>query len=176
MTSSREMTKKKMTKPEYDLFLGSFPDQSGKMSEEKINMALHKVEALVMKYRRSAKKNAGGKREKLIEFRLRTLERVRDRYYKKVHGKSRPKPSVKESRSLTAQPKMLVPLKDNPRDQFLRQARKKIYESEGLGLRKANAFRATAATRIAGTVKSRDRKAQVARDRKKAARERAQEV
>ena len=176
MTSSREMTKKKMTKPEFDLFLHSFPKETGKMSAEKINSSLNKAEALIMKYRRSAKKHAGGKKEKIIEFRLRTLEKVRDRYYKKANGRSRAKPSAKQARSLTPQQKMLVPLKDGPREQFLRQAREKIYETEGRGVRKRNEFRKTAATRISGDVKSRDRKAQVARDRKKAARERAQEI
>lgn len=176
MTSSREMTKKKMTKPEFDLFLHSFPKETGKMSEQKINTALDKAEALVLKYRRSVKKHAGGKKEKILEFRLRTLEKVRDRYYKKAHGKSRPKPTTRNQHSLTPQQKMLVPLKDDPREHFLRQAREKIYADGNKSIRKRNEFKKTASTRIAGDIKSRDRKAQVGRDRKKAARERAQEI
>jgi hypothetical protein len=128
-STRQSSTQKKLTKSEFKLFSESLPKELKNLSEKRIGSALHKSEELVAKYRLASKK-ASPERRKLIEFRLQNMQKVRDRYYKKANGRIRPKPSTKEKHSLTEQPKMKVPLRDSPREVFMRQGKEKHYNQD----------------------------------------------
>jgi hypothetical protein len=163
-------TQKKLTKAEFKLFSQSLPKELKNLSEKRIGSALHKSEELVAKYRLASRK-ASPERRKLMEFRLQYMQKVRDRYFKKANGRSRPKPSTREHRSLTEQPKMRVPLQDSPRDFFMRQEKEKMYDRMTKTARNRNSPMRDVSNRIIGNTKSVNKKGQVARDRKKAERE-----
>ena len=168
--STRQVTKKKMTKAEFKLISESLPKEIKNLSEKRIHSALEKSEELVAKYRLASRK-ASPTRSKLIAFRLSTLQKARDRYYKKATGRVRAKPSTREKHSLTEQPKMRLQRQDSPRDFFMRQEKEKIYDRVARTKGNRNSALRNISDRIAGKTKSQNKKGQVSRDRQKAERE-----
>ncbi len=169
MPTHRETAEKNMTKSEFKLFTQSFPRALKRLSEEKAVKALSQTEQLVAKYRRSLAR-ASEDQIRLINYRLRTLENTLERYSKKLNVGAKMKVR-KEKRSMTAQPKMLVSLKDGPRENFLFKEKEKIYARATREPRQRNSAIQAVTDRISGSVKSQTRKGQIGRDRKKAARE-----
>lgn len=163
-------TQKKLTKSEFKLFSESHPKELKNLSEKRVGSALQRSEDLIAKYRLASRK-ATPERRKLIEFRLQSMQKARDRYYKKANGKTRPKPSIKAKRSLTEQPKMKVPLLDSPREQFLRQGKERMYDRVTTSARNRNSPIRASSNRITSRASSQNKKGQVGRDRRKAERE-----
>ena len=166
-STRQSSTQKKLTKSEFKLFSESHPKEMKNLSEKRIGSALQRSEELVAKYRLASRK-ASPERRKLMEFRLASMQKARDRYFKKANGKARPQPSLRAKRSLTEQPKMKVPLLDSPREHFLRQGKEKMYDRVTTSARNRNSPIRASANRISSRANSQNKKGQVGRDRRKA--------
>ncbi len=164
--------KKNLTKDEFLLFSQSFPKEAHKLSRRRLNLAVLKAERLMRKYG-SSKNRQDPKRAKIIEFRMKTLAQVRKRFSKTLDRidhvrKARIK---KAKKSLTAQRKMKVELKDDARNGFIYREQKKMYANDTKLPRQHASAGRNMSKRIAGYMKARTRKGQVARDRITSAKE-----
>ncbi|MDG0816881.1 hypothetical protein [Bdellovibrio svalbardensis] len=158
--------KKKLTKVEFKLFSGSFPKEMSKISRRSLNSAKIKTEKLLQKYRLSRGKSSETK-NKILEFRMKSLAKAHERYAKRLDriDHLNAKPVVKQKKSMTAQPKMKLELKDSPRNSFLNGEKKKMYSKQLKEKRKKEIQGAVNSKRVAGYISARTRKGQVARDR-----------
>jgi hypothetical protein len=119
-------TRTKFTKSEFTLFSNSLPKEIRELSEKRLHTALVKTEKLIQKYR-VALMHANQDRMRLINFRLKNLEKALDRYARKLDSHGRTMKTIKKSRSMTAQPKMHLNRKDSPRDGFILRDKNKMY-------------------------------------------------
>lgn len=172
MASAHTQAKKNLTKAEFKLFSGSFPAETKASTRRHLNSAIFQLEKLLRKYR-TARSSVNEKDMRLVEFRLKSLAQAKQRYQKKLDRMDQANEQLlhPKKKSLTAQPKMKVELKDSPRNHFLNQDKGKIYDDQNRALREKHVFENANMKRIAGYSKARSRKAQVARDRITSAKE-----
>ncbi|HEX7675354.1 MAG TPA: hypothetical protein VF412_14360 [Bdellovibrio sp.] len=172
MAAQNAQVRKNLTKAEFKLFNQSSPKELKNISRRSLNSAMLQTEKLLRKYRTS--KNAKSEEKaRLLEFRLKSLTKVRARFAKKMQSmdKVKAKPAIKAKRSLTPQPKMKVELKDTPRNNFIYKDQKKQYSKHAKEETLDLAAGRRMSKRIAGFEKARSRKGQVARDRVTSAKE-----
>lgn len=172
MAVQNAQVRKNLTKAEFKLFNQSSPKELKNISRRSLNSAMMQTEKLLRKYRTS-KSPKNEEKARLVEFRLKSLTKVRARLSKKMQSmdKVKAKPAVKAKHSLTAQRKMRVDLKDSPRNNFIYKDQKKMYSKHTKEETPDLAAGRRMSKRIAGFEKARTRKGQVARDRVTSAKE-----
>ena len=169
MATVHSTAKKNLTKSELKLFEQSFPKELKKISSLRAKKAHRKTAELVKKYRASAQKARDKKKLRMLNLRLKSLEKALDRYSNSLHKERNQKNATaprRERKSLTAQPKMHVDRKDTPREEFARRSKPQAYDKQTRGIREQNAPAKLAGKRISGYAASFERKGRVARDRR----------
>ncbi|MGE5086739.1 MAG: hypothetical protein ACM3MG_10595 [Bacillota bacterium] len=168
MATVHANARKNLTKSEFKLFEQSFPKELKKISPLRAKKAHRKTAELVKKYRASTKMAQDPVRQRLLSFRLKSLEKTLTRYSESINKERSDAHKAKSKRpqkSLTAQPKMHVERKDSPREKFLRQGKLQEYQKHTQGIREENTPGKLADKRILGYSESNSRKGQIARDR-----------
>ncbi|MFM6928276.1 MAG: hypothetical protein ACKOX6_07415 [Bdellovibrio sp.] len=172
MATVHASARKNLTKSEFKLFEQSFPKELKKISPLRAKKAHRKTAELVKKYRASAQKAKDQKRQRMLGFRLKSLEKTLDRYSNSINKErlaAHKAKALRPKKSLTAQPKMHVERKDSPREKFLRQGKLQEYQKQTQWIREENTPGKLADKRILGYSESNSRKGQIARDRRNAA-------
>jgi phage shock protein A len=174
MASTRHHTphaseKKNLSKVEFKLYSQSLPSELRKIPAEKIRKARAKTLSLVKKYRKSASAAKTVEDKKLarkVGIRLRSMEKTLDRYSKHLSKarKAKRKVMARPKKALTEQRKMRLNRKDDPALEFKMKAKRTRYERDTIDPRHSASAARQVSRRIAGFVKARGRKNQVARD------------
>ncbi len=174
-SASHKAAQKRLTKAEFKLYSQSSSDLK-KIPRERIRKARARTVELVKRHRKNARAKADDKAaSREVNFRLRSMEKVLDRFDRVLNKERIEKRKAKAARgkkSLTEQPKMHLKRADEPRESFLRKTKQKMY---GKRSHQADAHFDNApqsvGKRIAGYTSARSRKGQVARDRRNAVEE-----
>ncbi|HWU42757.1 MAG TPA: hypothetical protein VN132_04935, partial [Bdellovibrio sp.] len=111
--------------------------------------------------------NLSPQRAARVAFRLKSLSQARRRFITKLDQMDQPRarPLKKRKHSLTAQPKMKVNLQGSAREKFHNSEQQKIYTKHSKERQLTSSPGRAMSKRIAGYMKARTRKGQVARDR-----------
>lgn len=158
--------RRNLTQDEFKLFARSFPSELSKLSRRRLNQAILKAERILKKYL-SAKKRATKDRAQLLDIRLKNLSEARERFSKKLERLNdfKASPQEKTKKSLTEQPKRRVDLHSSAQDEFKNNDKRKNYSKQSLDARHNASPGRAMSKRIAGYMKARTRKGQVAQDR-----------
>lgn len=177
MATVHASARKNLTKSEFKLFEQSFPKELKKISPLRAKKAHRKTAELVKKYRASAQKAKDRKRQRMLSFRLKSLEKTLTRYSNSINKERLAAHKAKSQRpkkSLTAQSKMHVERKDSPREKFLHQGKLQEYQKQTQSIREEHTAGKLEGKRIAGHSASSSRRGQNSRDRRNAIPEKAQ--
>lgn len=171
-SGTRADAQKTLNKSEYKLFTKSLPEQASKLTAQKIKAALKSVQKLLKK-NQSVKLTLNGKKAALFGSKIKFLKAAQKRFSKNLDWLEQGAGFVAETKgsSKKSSVKSKIERHESPQQHFKNSEQAKIYDKDHKADRQKNSPGRLMSKRIAGYMKARTRKGQVARDRVSSAKE-----